>query len=51
MRKVNSYAHKRTTRGADRYGTYTNGRLTVAEHIAGTTIDRQLRAYLTNGGN
>lgn len=40
------YANKRARQGADRYGTYRDGRLINAENIAGRVIDRQLPGFL-----
>lgn len=37
-----TYNVRRKSLDADRYGTYTGGRMTNAERIAGTRIDKQL---------
>ena len=37
---------RRNNGGADRYGTYQNGKLVSSEYIAGRTIDRQLPSYI-----
>ena len=39
---------RRKSGGADRYGTYLNGKLTSSEYVAGRTIDRQLPSYANN---